>query len=154
MTLYDAPMPAAAPKKKSGIPAWVWVLLTLLVGGPILLFTLAIVAAIAIPSLMSARFEANQAKVQADLRAITAAVESYAAIHGEYPANLRVLVHTDEHGAAFLNAEQVPTDPWGAPYQYSLPTRAVPYPRVYTLGMDGQPGGEFLDEDFDNLGMY
>ena len=154
MTFDEASIAAPAAPRKKGIPAWVWVLLTLFVGGPILLAVIAIVAAIAIPSLMSARFEVNQAKVQTDLRAITAAIESYAAIHGEYPPNLGVLAHPDDHGAAYLNSTEVPADPWGVPYRYALPQDGLPYPRVFTLGMDGHPGGEFLDEDFDNLAMY
>lgn len=36
----------------------------------------------------------------------------------------------------------VPTDPWGNPYQYVIPgPKGQPY-ALYSLGADGQPGGE------------
>lgn len=44
---------------------------------------------------------------------------------------------------------KVPNDPWGRPYLYLSPgTRADI--DVYTLGRDGQPGGEGEDGDIGN----
>lgn len=43
--------------------------------------------------------------------------------------------------------EAVPADPWGKPYQYSVPGRdGLPF-AVYSLGADGKPGGEGNDAD-------
>ena len=43
--------------------------------------------------------------------------------------------------------EAVPADPWGKPYQYSIPGRdGLPF-AIYSLGADGQPGGEGNDAD-------
>jgi general secretion pathway protein G len=47
--------------------------------------------------------------------------------------------------------EAVPLDPWGSPYQYSLPgTGAQPY-ALYSFGADGKRGGEGNDADIGYL---
>ena len=43
--------------------------------------------------------------------------------------------------------EAVPVDPWGTPYQYSLPgANGQPY-ALYSFGADGKRGGENFDAD-------
>jgi general secretion pathway protein G len=43
--------------------------------------------------------------------------------------------------------EEVPLDPWGNPYQYSLPgSGGQPY-ALYSFGADGKRGGEGYDAD-------
>lgn len=43
--------------------------------------------------------------------------------------------------------ETVPVDPWGTPYQYSLPgANGQPY-ALYSFGADGKRGGENFDAD-------
>ena len=43
--------------------------------------------------------------------------------------------------------EAVPSDPWGTPYQYSIPGRdGLPF-AIYSYGADGKPGGEGNDAD-------
>lgn len=42
-------------------------------------------------------------------------------------------------------SESVPLDPWGNPYQYSPDTATSVI--LYSLGADGQPGGEGTDAD-------
>ncbi|MFN3842951.1 MAG: type II secretion system major pseudopilin GspG [Rehaibacterium terrae] len=43
--------------------------------------------------------------------------------------------------------EPVPLDPWGNPYQYSIPGRdGMPF-ALYSLGADGQRGGEGVNAD-------
>ena len=43
--------------------------------------------------------------------------------------------------------ETVPFDPWNAPYQYSIPGPAGQPFALYSLGADGQPGGEGYNAD-------
>ena len=41
----------------------------------------------------------------------------------------------------------MPADPWGNPYQYSIPGRdGLPF-AIYSWGADGQAGGEGNDAD-------
>lgn len=43
--------------------------------------------------------------------------------------------------------EQLPLDPWGSPYQYSLPgSEGQPF-ALYSYGADGKPGGQDNDAD-------
>ena len=47
----------------------------------------------------------------------------------------------------------VPLDPWGRPYHYISPGRTnVESYDLYTLGRDGQPGGEGEDADITSWG--
>jgi len=141
------PPPAPKPKARSGLPAWVWILLVFVVLGPIGLVTVSIIASIAIPNLLAARIEANQSRAMAETEAIGSAIQSYVAVEGTYPESLSDLVHPDESGAQYLNSPHVPKDPWGRPYLYALPGEFAPEALVYTLGMDGEPGGELEAED-------
>lgn len=43
--------------------------------------------------------------------------------------------------------EAVPPDPWGNPYQYSLPGSGGQPFALYSLGADGKRGGENFDAD-------
>ena len=44
-------------------------------------------------------------------------------------------------------------DPWGNDYQYTSPGTHVKDYDLYTLGADGQPGGEGNDADIGNWNM-
>ena len=46
----------------------------------------------------------------------------------------------------YLDGE-LPKDPWGAPYQYSVPGAGGQPFALYSLGADGKRGGEGLDAD-------
>jgi general secretion pathway protein G len=43
--------------------------------------------------------------------------------------------------------EAVPLDPWGTPYQYSLPNTNKQPMAIYSFGADGKRGGESNDAD-------
>jgi len=47
--------------------------------------------------------------------------------------------------------EQVPPDPWGNPYQYSIPGKDGQPFALYSLGSDGKSGGEGIDSDIGYL---
>jgi general secretion pathway protein G len=47
--------------------------------------------------------------------------------------------------------EEVPLDPWGNPYQYSLPGSGGQPFALYSLGADGKRGGEGYDADIGYL---
>ena len=44
----------------------------------------------------------------------------------------------------------LPVDPWGSPYQYRIPGDRGGAFDIYSLGADGEPGGEGLDADIGN----
>lgn len=76
---------------------------------------IALLAAIAIPNLLRARVNANEANAQATLKTIATACESYSsANNGDYPAAV-----SDLTGATppYLNEDYTGTDPAGYDYE-------------------------------------
>lgn len=99
---------------------------------------------------------ARETRAKADVRTISTALEFFRGTFGRYPTTdqgLDALVSapTGLNTAARYPAEgfmpRVPLDPWGASYIYEAPGNdGRPYD-LYSLGADGQPGGEGLDAD-------
>ena len=48
--------------------------------------------------------------------------------------------------------DKLPKDPWGKPYQYLRPGQHGDID-IYSLGADGQPGGESVDADIGNWNL-
>ena len=95
-------------------------------------------------------FATRCSKVKRDVVAIACAVDQYAIENnGRYPESIEVLVTPDENGFSYLGQATVPRDPWGREYGYTPPDPQE-Y-RVYSLGSDGQPGGEGDARDIDNI---
>lgn len=72
---------------------------------------------------------------------------------GRYPSQsegLQVLVErpasADGWSGPYMQQSTVPTDPWGNPYQYSVPGTNAPY-QILSLGADGVAGGSGADAD-------
>lgn len=97
--------------------------------------------------------EVKAAKAQID--ALEKALDQYRLDVGRYP--------TTDQGLRALNAspagesrwqgpylrKAVPDDPWGKPYQYRQPGEHGEYD-LFSLGRDGQPGGEGEAADITN----
>ena len=93
---------------------------------------------------------------QTQVKMLKGALESMRLDLGRFP--------TTEEGLALLNAapkddktrsrwrgpyldDDVPMDPWGTSYQYSVPgSNGQPF-ALYSFGADGKPGGEGTDAD-------
>lgn len=103
--------------------------------------------------------QADKAKVQTaetQVRMLKGALETMRLDIGRFPTEqegLSLLLNrpADERTAARWDGpyldEGLPADPWGNPYRYS-PTRTANQPlTLYSLGADGQPGGEGYDAD-------
>jgi general secretion pathway protein G len=103
--------------------------------------------------------QADKAKVQTaetQVKMLKGALETMRLDLSRYP--------TTEEGLALLNTapsdgaaagrwrgpyldEAVPNDPWDRPYVYRGERSAMQGFTLYSLGADGQPGGEGLDAD-------
>lgn len=108
---------------------------------------LGILAAIIVPNLMEKPGQARATKAKADIRAIESALNMYRLDNHSYPTTdegLEVLV--DEY------LPRVPMDPWNRPYQYLNPGVQARID-IYTLGRDGQQGGEGEDADIGNWNL-
>jgi general secretion pathway protein G len=103
-----------------------------------------------VPNVIQKFFQAAHTKAKADITAIMAALDDYAINNAmKYPDSLEALVTPDVNGHAYLNQSKVPKDPWKNEYQYDPPGPGQQKPRVYSLGKDGQPGGEGDNADID-----
>jgi general secretion pathway protein G len=117
---------------------------------------LGILAALIAPNVISRIDEAQVTKVKQDLRAIESALKLYRLDRFRYPTSeegLNALVTRPSDASVpwpqggYL--DRLPTDPWNRPYLYLQPGNNGEFD-VYTLGRDGQQGGEGLDADIGN----
>lgn len=88
--------------------------------------------------------QTQTAEVQVD--SLVTALEYYRLDVGRYPtggegldALLAAPSGAEGWAGPYLERNEIPSDPWGAPYRYELQGGQI---RVFSLGSDGQPGGE------------
>lgn len=112
-----------------------------------------VLAALIVPNLMDRPDQARASAARNDVGAVMQALKLYRLDNGRYPTaeqGLRALVEKPVSGPAPTNwrsyLERLPTDPWGKPYQYLNPG-ANGEIDVFSLGADGEPGGEGSDAD-------
>lgn len=97
-----------------------------------------------------------RARATIDIVTIESALEHYAVNNSHrYPESFEVLVTPDVNGQTYLNATEMPKDPWGNDYVYEPPVNeprvGTKRPRILCLGADGREGGTGDDADLDNL---
>ncbi len=118
---------------------------------------LGILAALVAPQVIGNVSEARITAAKSDIRNLQNSLEMFRLHSFRYPS-------TDEGLEALVNAPvsadaadrwkgpyltKVPNDPWGRPYLYLAPGTHAEID-VYTLGRDGQPGGDGEDGDIGN----
>ena len=102
---------------------------------------------IVVPKLME-RFGGAQIGVaKTEIGRISDAVIDFRVNEGRFPESLEELVTKTESGTSYLDGDVVPTDPWGNEYILEIEDDDV---LIWTLGADGQQGGEGKDLDFNN----
>ena len=79
-----------------------------------------ILAGIAIPKLGGKSEKAMIAQAQANITALSMAVQEYEIMNGDYPGSLDALLD-ESKGGPYMEKKSIPTDPWGNPYQYAAP---------------------------------
>jgi general secretion pathway protein G len=109
---------------------------------------LGILAAIIVPNLMEKPGQARVTKAKADIRAVESALNMYRLDRHVYPT-------TDEGLDSLVPTylARAPMDPWDRPYQYLNPGTQGGAFDLYTLGRDGQQGGEGEDADIGNWNL-
>ncbi|MDE2048277.1 MAG: type II secretion system major pseudopilin GspG [Betaproteobacteria bacterium] len=119
----------------------------------VVLVILGVLAALIVPNVLSRAQDAKVTAAKADISSIMQALKLYKLDNGRYPQQeqgLQALVTRPTVGAIPSNwrpyVEKLPTDPWGHPYQYLNPGLRGEID-VFSLGADGQPGGEGADAD-------
>jgi general secretion pathway protein G len=120
---------------------------------------LGILAALIAPNVISRIDDAQITKAKQDIRALESALKLYRLDTFRYPdteAGLDALVTPPQDPNARWPAggylDRLPKDPWDRPYLYLHPGNQGEFD-VYTLGRDGQQGGDGLDADIGNWGL-
>ena len=104
----------------------------------VVVIIIGILAAIVAPNVIGNVDVAQVTKAKADIAGIENAMKFYRLDNFQYPS-------TEQGG--YLDS--MPKDPWGNPYEYLNPGNHKEID-IYTLGADGQPGGENLNADLGN----
>ena len=126
----------------------------------VVLAILALISAIVVVNVLPERDRAAVRKTSIDIGVIETALDQYRLDMFNYPTTTQGLpalqtlpadVRQPQNyrpggylkGAALL-------DPWGNPYQYRFPGERGGAYDIFSLGADGQPGGEGLNADIGN----
>ncbi|MGJ7573588.1 type II secretion system major pseudopilin GspG [Variovorax sp. RB2P76] len=119
----------------------------------VVLVIMGVLAALIVPNLMGRPDQARATAARQDVGALMQALKLYRLDNGEYPSaaqGLRALVEKPASGKVPPNwrsyLERLPGDPWGKPYQYLNPGTNGEID-VFSLGADGEPGGEKANAD-------
>jgi len=123
----------------------------------VVVIIIGILVAMVAPQVMGRIDQAQVTRVQSDLRAVENALKCYRLDNFAYPTSeqgLEALVtRPNDPSIVNWNAQgylpRMPNDPWQRPYLYVNPGQNGEID-IYTLGADGQPGGEGINADIGN----
>lgn len=122
---------------------------------------LGILAAIVVPKVMDEPDKARIAKARQDVRALMTALNMYKLDNYVYPSTEQGLDSLVRRPGGQPDArnwkeggyiDNLPKDPWGNDYQYLNPGVNATVD-VYSLGADGQLGGDSLNSDVGNWNL-
>ena len=119
----------------------------------VVLVIIGVLAALIVPNVLDRADEARVTAARTDVNNLMQALKLYRLDNQRYPTaeqGLDALVRKPTVGPPPANwkpyLEKLPNDPWGRPYQYVNPGVKGEID-VYSLGADGQPGGEGKEAD-------
>jgi len=122
-----------------------------------------LLAAVIVPRVVDNVGKARVAKAKQDIQAMETALTMYKLDNFNYPTSeegLKALVQKPDdpnvqnwRPGGYLQHQNVPNDPWGHPYQYQMPSQHGGDYDLYSLGADGQPGGEGENADIGNWNL-
>lgn len=112
-----------------------------------------ILAAIVVPSISGSSEEARKKAATSQIAIFVNALQRFEMNVGKYPTTQDGLISLLEPPASlidpkkwtgpYLEAREIPLDPWGQPYNYEFPGKASPNTYdLYSSGPDGQPNTE------------
>jgi general secretion pathway protein G len=124
----------------------------------VVIVILGILAALIVPKVISRPDEARIIAAKQDVATLAQALRLYKLDNFAYPSTdqgLQALVVKPAAAPIPANwkaggyLERLPKDPWGRDYRYLNPGRRGEID-IYSLGADGEPGGEGNDADIGN----
>ncbi|RWX53538.1 type II secretion system protein GspG [Photobacterium chitinilyticum] len=127
----------------------------------VVIVILGVLASLVVPNLLGNKEKADQQKVVTDISALEQALDMYKLDNSVYPntdQGLEALVSKPSSSPEPRNyrnggyIKRLPKDPWGNEYNYVMPGEhgAVD---IFSLGADGQDGGEEVNTDIGNWNM-
>ena len=126
----------------------------------VVLFILAILAAIVAPRLVGRTDDARVVEAKVQIKNFETALKLFKMDNGFYPSTeqgLEALIAKPATGripqnykeGGYLEKKSIARDPWGNPYLYISPGTQGDYD-IISYGADGTPGGERYDADITN----
>jgi general secretion pathway protein G len=120
----------------------------------VVIVIIGLLATVVLVNVMPSQDKAMATKARADIATLGQAMEMYRLDNFSYPsgaAGLSALVSAPAGSqpgryrpGGYIKS--LPNDPWGRPYQLSVPGKAGAFD-IYSLGADGAPGGENENAD-------
>ncbi len=107
----------------------------------------AIVATIAVQNVISQGDVANVKAAEIQINSFKSAISSYRLNTGKFPNSLEDLVRNPGVSGWKQELENIPKDPWGNPYMYSLAPGTFNQYEIISYGADGQAGGSDVNAD-------
>lgn len=120
----------------------------------VVIVIIGLLATVVLINVLPSQDKAMITKSRADIATLEQAMEMYRLDNLSYPSGgdgLKALVSPPAGAQAGRYRpggyiKNLPNDPWGRPYQLSVPGRNGPF-EIYSLGADGAPGGEGENAD-------
>ena len=122
----------------------------------VVIFIIGLLATVVLINVLPSQEKAMRVKAQGDIATMSQAMEMYRLDNMTYPgaadgltslrtppANLALPQNYRSGGYI----KDLPSDPWGRPYQYVVPGQGGHAFEIFSLGADGKPGGEGNDAD-------
>lgn len=120
----------------------------------VVLVILGLIMAFAVPQVIKYVGGAKSDSAKIQVQRLGSVLDLYRLEVGHYPTQeegLRALVEkpagAENWNGPYLKKDDALTDPWGRPYVYEIPGQHGEYD-LYSLGADGQEGGEGEDRDW------
>lgn len=127
----------------------------------VVIVILGILATMVVPNIMGNKEKADHQKAVTDITSLEQALQQYKLDNNVYPSTeqgLQALVSKPTvapEPRQYMRGgyiQRLPTDPWGYEYQYLSPGEHGDFD-LYTLGADGQVGGEDASQDIGNWNL-
>jgi general secretion pathway protein G len=127
----------------------------------VVVIIIGLLAAVVVPQFLGRVDDARVAKTKQDIQAIETALTMYRLDNFTYPSpeeGLKALVEKPDdpnvknwREGGYL--KHLNKDPWGNDYQYQVPSQHGGEYDLFSLGADGQPGGESTNADIGNWNL-
>ena len=122
----------------------------------VVIFIIGLLATVVLINVLPSQDKAMRVKAQGDIATLGQAMEMYRLDNMTYPGATEGLVALKSPPASLAMPQNyraggyikdLPSDPWGRPYQFQVPGRnGAPF-EIFSLGADGKPGGSDNDAD-------